>query len=382
MLHLRSRQILPRLLKRIQYFPVVAIQGARQTGKSVLARELLKTRLKSCKYVSFDQQTMRARASDHPHTFLAEHFEAAPLIIDEAQKVPAIFDAVKYEVDQKRRPGRYVLLGSTEFSHLTKVRESLTGRMGRVRIFPLNLAESFGDHFKNRPMRGQVMTYLKTGGMPAIFAICDEEARIAQFEDWVTLTCSRDIIQFKTLKLDPEIAFNVLVQTAKLEEPTQAAIARALKIDGRRVGTHLKALCGLFVIQKISPHISSKGKAIYLPLDSGIGGYLGASFERQLQIFVMNERLCKNAYKNEKAKTACFYRSTGRNFIHWVEAPLGEPPLAIQCMTREQIKKTDAELMRAFLAKNKNARGFILAPIPEPMRVNGILFKPWEDVLD
>jgi predicted AAA+ superfamily ATPase len=65
-----------------------------------------------------------------------------PLVIDEAKKVPEIFDAVKLRVDQDSQPGQYLLLGSTEFSHLFKIRESLTGRLSRLRLHPLCAAEA------------------------------------------------------------------------------------------------------------------------------------------------------------------------------------------------------------------------------------------------
>jgi len=64
------------------------------------------------------------------------------LVIDEAQKVPKIFDAVKYTVDQDRRPGRFVLTCSTEFSRETMIQESLTGRLSRLRLFPLTISET------------------------------------------------------------------------------------------------------------------------------------------------------------------------------------------------------------------------------------------------
>ena len=53
--------------------------------------------------------------------------------------VPEIFNAVKFQVDQKRVPGSYLLLGSTEFSKLARIRESLTGRLGRIRALPAHL---------------------------------------------------------------------------------------------------------------------------------------------------------------------------------------------------------------------------------------------------
>lgn len=380
-MHTRHRQVLQKCLKRIKHFPIVALQGARQTGKSYFAREILQKNLAHSKYLTFDHQSILTNATERPHTFLEGFSDSRPLMIDEAQKVPTIFDAVKYEVDQNRLSGRFILLGSTEFSRLTKVRESLTGRMGGVRIYPMNLTETLEHHLKLKPTKKQLLTYLDRGGMPAIFSVNDESARIALFEDWVNLTCTRDILQFKTLKLDPEITYRVLLECARQSEPSKNVISRVLKLDHRRTETHLKALCELFVLQKLSAHQASRGKPIYLILDCGIASYLGASFERRLEILMMNERLCKNSYFNVKQKNFSFYKSARRNYIHWIEEDLNSAIIAIQILSQERIKKIDVELMRAFLTKNPTARGHILAPIPETMRINNIIVRPWEDIL-
>ena len=181
---------LPKIHKKLKFFPVVAIQGARQPGKSFLARHLLKEILPESKYLTFDQQTWKAEAQRAPHTFLTDHSGSGLLIIDEAQKVPAIFDAVKFEVDQNRIPGKFLLLGSTEFSKLAQIRESLTGRMGRVRLFPLILAETLSPESLSRSIeRKQVLQYLHLGGMPGFFSVRDLEERSALIQDWIDLTC-------------------------------------------------------------------------------------------------------------------------------------------------------------------------------------------------
>ncbi len=378
--HARKRLALPRLKKKLGFFPVVAIQGARQTGKSFLARELLKEHFRDSEYQTFDQQSIKGEAERAPHTFLLEHSAHRLLILDEAQKVPVIFDAIKFEVDQKRVPGRFLLLGSTEFSKLTQIRESLTGRMGRVRLFPLTLAETVGLDKASAPDRRDLLSYLKNGGMPGIFAVRDNEEQDALFQDWVDLTCLRDIQQFKGLKLDGELSFELLKLSATLEEPTRAQMARATQVDPRRVETHLKALCALFVLQRLNPHPSGTGKPIYLPLDCGVARYLGASRIRQLHVWLVVEKMAANAYSKEKRKSFFYYRSTGKRIIHLVEEGIDQPTQAFQVVANERILKTDAELMLAFLKKNQTAKGRVLAPIPEKQKVKTCVFVPWESV--
>jgi predicted AAA+ superfamily ATPase len=379
--HRRKRLLLPVLKKRLSFFPIVAIQGARQIGKSFLVRELLKESFPSLVYESFDDQTTRTLAEESPRTFLTERVSKSPLVIDEAQKVPAIFDALKFNVDQKRVPGRFVILGSTEFSRLSKIRESLTGRMGKIRMYPLTYEETVGLGTPQASGRSQagLIKHLKYGGLPGICFSRDEENRSAFYRDWIELTCYRDLQQFKGLKLDGELAIKILSLCAVLEEPNPSEIAKALKrIDARKVRTHLNALSELFVLQKLNPHPSGKGKPIFLPFDCGLAHHLGAPRTRLLQIFLMNERLVQAVIDGAKKTRLYYYRSLRKKIIHLVEESDDGSISAFQFIDHEAIKKTDAELMKAFLAKNPKAQGTICAPILKPVHLNSTRFIPWE----
>src|SRR5437016_4484287 len=125
MAHTRKRLITGILQKRMKLWPVIGVLGARQSGKTTLLRDILCPVLKS-RYVSLDSKTMRDQAQKAPELFLsteAEEFEN--LIIDEVQKAPDLFDALKGEVDRRRKPGRFILSGSTQFSQKFGIRESL-----------------------------------------------------------------------------------------------------------------------------------------------------------------------------------------------------------------------------------------------------------------
>jgi len=377
----RDRLIVPYVLRRLKHMPIVAIQGARQTGKSVLARELLKNALPKLKTVSLDNATERSQAQDAPQTFLSRFENDFPIIIDEAQKAPALFDSIKYKVDLKRVPGQYILLGSTEFSHLQNIRESLTGRMGRVRLLPLIYTELHQG--KNQSLnRSLFMKYLNTGGMPALCFIRDEQARSDAIQDWIDLTCTRDILQFKKIKLDSELCYNIIKQCSQLEEPTQAELSKKLKTDGRKINTHLRALCEIFVLNEISPFPLGTSKPIYIPLDAGIADYLGAPLLRRLQIVLLNERLMYHSLLSPKKPQFYYYRSRGKKLIHWIEEKINGEITAYQIFENERIKKTDLELLKAFQNKVKNkVRTVLLAPVFNYWSESKIEISPWENML-
>lgn len=131
-----SRKAKDALLRLAEQFPVVGITGPRQSGKTTLAQMTFPDK----KYVSLDDKELRTLAASNPKDFL----EAFPdgVIIDEAQKVPEIFDAVKLFVDShKHEPGKYILTGSSQFKLKENMTDSLAGRAAFLQLLPFSLGE-------------------------------------------------------------------------------------------------------------------------------------------------------------------------------------------------------------------------------------------------
>lgn len=374
--HPRKRHVLDSLKKSLRFFPVVAIQGARQTGKSFLVRELLAPSLKTSKYVTFDDEAIRSSAEASSKSLLLENDAFLPFIVDEAQKVPKLFDALKLQVDQKRRPGKYLILGSTEFSRQALIRESLTGRMGRIKLHPLTISEC-NPGTKNFDL-GLFLKHIELGGLPGICFSRSESHRLALMKDWVELTCYRDLQQFKKLKLEGELAQKILALCSTLVEPTKAEISKHLRVNHKKVETHLEALMQLFVLNRLPPHPSGTGKPIYIPFDCGVAHYFQAPKTRLVQICLLNELLVRDTCRNQRPSEFYYYRSTGKRMIHVLEHPSKGPLTAYEIITHDSIKKPDSELMKAFLRKNPRARGLVLAPISEKIKINEISYFPWQ----
>ena len=358
--HTRARHAVSLLLKKLKFSPVVAIQGARQTGKSLLVREILPKELDQSVYQTFDKTASKRFAEKNPDTYLDQYSEAHPLIIDEAQKVPEIFDAVKLEVDENRKPGRFILLGSTEFSKLSQVRESLTGRLSRIRLYALNLAEAFElpPHTSGnlslihsstpRITRQKFLTYLKKGGMPGIFGIRDDEERSQAIEDWISLTIERDVHSFPRIAVDSDLCLQILQQIARLEEPTSTHIAKTLRRSPKIILKHLKVLLGLFVIHKLDPHPMSTGKPLYFLSDVSFAQSLGASFERSLYTWLVQEQLSQRSYRSDRHDQLYFYRTTKGSYIHLIVESKSKETAAIKLFSDEKLDLRELEVLKAF----------------------------------
>ncbi len=123
------------LLRLAGQFPVIAITGPRQSGKSTLAKAIFPDK----KYISLDDKSMRELAKSNPRDFLSAFPDG--VIIDEAQKVPELFDAVKLLVDGEYTPGKYILTGSSQLRLRENISESLAGRVGLLQLLPFSLSE-------------------------------------------------------------------------------------------------------------------------------------------------------------------------------------------------------------------------------------------------
>lgn len=293
--HHHKRHILPEVLRKLKFSPVVSLQGPRQCGKSFFARELLQPHFEKFLYVTLDFKEQRAFAQTNPGSFLARYEDKAPLAIDEVQKAPDLFDEIKASVDQHRVPGKFLLLGSTEFSREALVRESLTGRLTRCRLFPMNLAEACEIdlnqksetqtlNLQPRVPRKQLLQFLDQGGFPGIFAVRSQIEREQKLQEWIEVTVYRDLLQFpQGGKIVPELAFEILEALAKLETPSATEVKRKTGKDLRMIKRHLDLLTQLFVISPIDPHPLGTGSRVFLICDPGIAARLGANFQRLLE---------------------------------------------------------------------------------------------------
>jgi len=129
------RTALASLLRLARGFPVVALTGPRQAGKTTLARAAFAGK----PYVSLENPELLAFAAGDAQRFLAAYPEGA--VIDEVQRCPELFSWLQGRVDADRRVGEFVLTGSQQFGLMSKITQSLAGRVGLVQLLPFSQSE-------------------------------------------------------------------------------------------------------------------------------------------------------------------------------------------------------------------------------------------------
>lgn len=129
------RHITDHLRELCRYYPILSLTGPRQAGKTTLLRHLFP----AYQYVSLEDPDKQLRATEDPIGFL--HGYDQQVIFDEAQRVPSLFSYLQAAVDADRQPGRFILSGSQNFLLRQGITQSLAGRVGVAKLFPLDIQE-------------------------------------------------------------------------------------------------------------------------------------------------------------------------------------------------------------------------------------------------
>ena len=133
------RHLAATVRRAMRTFPAVVVTGPRQTGKTTLLREEFG---RSHRYVSLELPAVRDFARDDPSGFLQDGGES--VILDEIQYAPELLHHVKEAMDERRRPGRFLLAGSQDFTLMRGVGQTLAGRVAVLHLDPLSAAETAG----------------------------------------------------------------------------------------------------------------------------------------------------------------------------------------------------------------------------------------------
>jgi len=129
------RQLYAKATELLDKYPIVALTGPRQSGKTTLSRQLRPSYV----YVNLELDENKEFALNDPNRFLQKY--QGGIILDEVQNVPSLFPYLKHYTDERGMSGEYILTGSQQFLLLEKITQSLAGRVGLLQLLPLSFSE-------------------------------------------------------------------------------------------------------------------------------------------------------------------------------------------------------------------------------------------------
>lgn len=182
-----DREIKAELVDLALHYPVVMITGPRQAGKTSLARQVFPDK----PYYSVENPDVRQQISSDPRAFFNSNSDGA--IIDEFQRYPEILSYIQGIVDEKKQNGQFILTGSNNVSMLSKVTQSLAGRVALLKLLPFSITElgAFGKNYS-------VDDYLLNGFYPRVYA--DNLNPTKAYRNYYETYVERDIRQILQVK--------------------------------------------------------------------------------------------------------------------------------------------------------------------------------------
>lgn len=329
------RDATPTIARLAQGFPLVAITGPRQAGKTTLA----KANFSEKPYVSLENPDEREFATNDPKRFLARFPNGA--ILDEVQRCPELLSWLQGWVDGRKLMGDFVLTGSAQFDLIEGITQTLAGRVARVELLPLNAGEMAAVN-KLPDSLGQL---LFQGGYPALY---DRPIAPADwFSNYIATYIERDVRRLVNVRDLGQFQTFVKMCAARSGQLLNlASLGADCGVSAVTAKQWLSVLETSYIITLLRPHHSNYGKRLVKApklyfLDSGLAAWLmgirdadslethaarGALFET----WVVSE-LYKQQLNRGLAPDLYFWRDNTGNEIDLIfETPRGLQPIEIK----------------------------------------------------
>jgi len=354
-----TRELERKFLKMNGFFKAVLVTGARQVGKTTMLKHLAEGTSRT--YVSLDNAMARDLAKSDPVLFFQTY--KPPILIDEVQKAPELFEQIKILCDETDEKGLIWMTGSQQYGMMKKVRETLAGRIGILELYSLSQREKNGLVFDEaldfslttlqaRQQRvakndiTKVFKHIWEGGMPQVWGV-DEELRGEYFNSYVDTYLMRDVAEAGGIT-DTVRFRKFLLGCAALvsEQVNYATLAESADISQPTAKEWLRILESLHIVYLLQPYANnalkrlSKTPKLYF-CDTGLCAYLsmwltpdvlrrGAASGHFYENYVIMELVKNYAYAKSKANLTYYRDSNAKEIDVFVEENNVVHPLEIK----------------------------------------------------
>ena len=393
-----TRELERKFLKLNGFFKAILVTGARQVGKTTMLKHLAEGTNRT--YVSLDNAMIRDLAKSDPVLFFQTY--KPPILIDEVQKAPELFEQIKVICDESDEKGLIWLTGSQQYGMMKKVRETLAGRIGILELYSLSEREKNGIVFddeldfslealRKRRLRVpkndviNVFNHIWEGGMPGVIGV-DDELRGEYFNSYIDTYLMRDVAEASGIT--DAVKFRMfLLGCAALtsEQVNYTTLAEAADITQPTAKEWLRVLEGLHIIYLLQPYSNnalkrlSKTPKLYF-CDTGLCAYLsmwltpdvlrgGAASGHFYENYVVMELVKNYAYSKNKANVTYYRDANAKEIDVFVEENNVIHPLEIKKSAnpdKREVKKYSvldkAELVRGY--------GGIVCMCEEPLPID------------
>lgn len=369
------QKLLPRhvrepLTRRLEVMPAVVLGGARQTGKSTLAKQVGGA---GRRFLSLDDLDVLDAARRDPELLLAGD---APVTLDEVQREPEVLRAVKREIDRDRQPGRFLLTGSANLLLMQRVSETLAGRASYLTLWPMTRRERLGrgrcglwEELLARPEKEWIellsaqpddapdwREQARIGGYPtpAVEMQGDDERRI-WFDGYARTYLERDLQALSSISALPD--FRRLMRAAALRTGqlvNQTDLGRDVSLSQPTVHRYLNLLEASYLIVRLPAYAVNRTKRLVKSpklywADPGLAGFLSGIAEPDgtyLETLVLNDLLVWRDARLGSAELH-YWRTGGGEEVDFVIED-GDQLLPIEVKAAARVRLRDTRHLRTF----------------------------------
>lgn len=262
-----QRRLQKEIIALLKQFPAVAILGARQVGKTTLAKQIAALQKRTSLYLDLENPLDVRRLAD-PYTFLSDNKDKF-IIIDEVQTIPSIFAVLRSIIDEDRRNGRFILLGSASPQLVKGVSESLAGRIAYRELSPISFIELPEKISRNK--------HWLRGGFPASLLARSDKVAAEWMNNFIRSYVERDLSFLFGFDLTGNIIRRILSMLAHVNGSVWNAemMARSLGITAPTVNRYIDFLEGAFLVHRLPAfYVNTRKRLVKAPKvyirDSGL----------------------------------------------------------------------------------------------------------------
>jgi uncharacterized protein len=305
------RVALKKLKELAKGFPIVAVVGPRQSGKTTLTQEAFKNH----SYLSLEDLDVRDEAREDPRGFLSR--QQGDFILDEVQHVPELFNYLQTYVDQDKQMGRVVLTGSQNFLLMEQISQSLAGRVGLLPLLPFSWPELKNVTDSNKPLNDVVFT----GSYPPIF---DRGVTpVDWYPRYVQTYIDRDVRLIRNIGDLSSFQRFVKLCAGRIGQLVNfSSLATDCGIDTKTAQSWISVLEASYIILLLRPHYKNFNKRLVKQpklyfLDTGVAcTLLGIESADQLSTHYLRGGLFENWVILERLKKR-FNAGLNSNLFFW-----------------------------------------------------------------
>ena len=294
-----ERTLERKFLRMSSFFKAILVTGARQVGKTTMLKHLAEGQNRT--YVTMDNMMARMLAQTDPVLFFQTY--KPPIIIDEIQKAPELFEQIKIMCDETEERGLFWLTGSQQYKMIKNIRETLAGRIGILELYSLSKNEVDGELFSNKldfslPCLLERQTAAKKndivdvfehiwrGGMPDALS-ADAEQRQEYFNSYIETYLMRDVAEEGGIT--DSVRFRKFLNACAAltaEQVNYKTLADAAEVSQPTAKEWLRILQGLGIVYLLPPFANNELKHFSYSADKANLTYYRDSNAKEIDVIV------------------------------------------------------------------------------------------------